>query len=113
MMLPCQIHLAGGFEIDELIARLLRQIAAHPDHPGVVLVEHFEFFQARPKPGENFTILLEHYPVARLDVRLVEEAPGVALPTAHLAGAPEEYAHRVLIDRRAEADDAEVAAWAA
>src|SRR5262249_4929282 len=95
---------------DELLARLLGEMAAHADDAGIMLVEHLVALEPRPYAGEDFAILLEHRPVPRLEIGAVEEAPDVALPAADLADAPEERRHAIFIDRRGEADDAEVAA---
>src|SRR5205085_2800134 len=62
---------------------------------------------------EHHAILLQHRPVPRLQPVLVEEAPGVALPALDLAAAPVEDGRALLVDRRVDADDMEIAARAA
>src|SRR5262249_51526078 len=82
--------LSGCLELGKLLARMLRQIAAHPDHARVVLVEHLVLLQTWSQPAEDFAVLFQHLPMPRLQRGLVEEAPHVALPPAHLANSPEE-----------------------
>src|SRR5262245_1445391 len=82
--------LSGGLELAQLLARMLRQVTAHPNHAGIVLVQHLVLLQTRPQPAENFAVLLQDFPMPRLQRGLVEEAPHVALPPAHLANSPEE-----------------------
>src|SRR5437588_10820176 len=76
--------LSGCLQLGQLLAYVLSQIAAHPDHACIVLVQHLIFLQTRPQPAKYFAILLQHFPMSRLQSGLVKEAPHVALPPAHL-----------------------------
>src|SRR5215510_10881073 len=80
--------LGGGAKLGKLLARLLGQIAAQANDAGIVLVKHLVPLQPRPHTGQDLTILLEHRPVARLEIGSVQETPHIALPPADLADAP-------------------------
>src|SRR3546814_9222228 len=56
-----------------------------------MLVEEFMLARLRRHVFQHHAVLLQHIPVQALEPRPVEELPGVALPAAHLADAPEEH----------------------
>ena len=62
----------------ELLLDLLRQRAPHARDADVVLVEHLALVGVGRNVGQHLAVLLQHVPVARLERRAIEEAPGFA-----------------------------------
>src|SRR5688500_15648518 len=91
----------------ELLPRLRLEHAPHARHAHVVLVEELAAARVRRHVLEQLMVLLEHRPVQAFQPVAVQEAPGVALPAAHLAAAPEEHLRMLRVDRHGEADDEE------
>src|SRR4029079_12397101 len=105
--------MAGGFERLELGLGLGAEDAPQTGNAHVVLVKVLAQESVGLELLEHHAILLQHRPVPRLQPVLVEEAPGVPLPALDLAAAPVENGRALLVDRRVDADDMEIAARAA
>src|SRR5712675_3135210 len=102
--------MAGGFERLELRLGLGAEDAPQAGDAHVVLIEIFAQESVGLKLLEHHAILFQYCPMPHLQPVLVEETPGVALPTLDLAAAPVEDRRALLVDRRVDADDVEVAA---
>src|SRR5437762_2524918 len=99
--------------------RLQLRLGLRPKNPSqardahVVLVEIFSQVGVGLELLEHDAVLLQDGPVTGFQPVLVEKPPSVARPAVDLAAAPVEDGGPLLVDRRVDADDMEIAAGTA